>query len=191
LRKKTSSAHANKLITFVGINHQKMSTKRTLILSKLQIEQKVNRMAYEIYENNYEEKEIIIAGVAGGGYLLAEKLNAVLKKIAPIKTTLIEITINKKNPLETGKQKNLATKTIENKTVILVDDVLNSGKTMIYGAQLFLNHPLKRLSTLVLVDRGHNRYPIKADYIGLSLSTTLQEHIDVELNGKNNAVYLL
>ena len=76
------------------------------------------------------------------------------------------------------------------KVVILVDDVLNSGKTLMYAAKHFLTTPLNKLSTLVLVDRNHNRYPIKADYVGLSLATTLQEYINVELKGANKGVYL-
>jgi pyrimidine operon attenuation protein/uracil phosphoribosyltransferase len=166
-----------------------MPSKKTQILSQLQIEQKINRMAYEVYEHNYDEKEVIIAGISGGGFLLAGKLNGVFKKISGIRTTLIEITVNKKNPL-TNNSSPIKTDLIKNKTIILVDDVLNSGKTLIYGAQLFLNSPVKKLATLVLVDRGHNRYPIKADYVGLSLSTTLQEHISVELGNKKEAVYL-
>jgi pyrimidine operon attenuation protein / uracil phosphoribosyltransferase len=74
---------------------------------------------------------------------------------------------------------------------MLVDDVLNSGKTLIYGARMFLDAPVKKLSTVVLVDRNHTRYPIKADYIGLSLSTTMQEHITVVLDGKEKDVVYL
>jgi len=164
---------------------------KTLILNSKQIEQKINRIAYEIVENNYTEKEIIIAGISKNGFLLAQRLNAVLKKIASIKTTLIEIVIDKENPLAKEIKISLSEKELKNKVVILVDDVLNSGKTLIFGAKPFLVSPLKRLTTVVLVDRGHNRYPIKADFVGLSLSTTLQEHISVELDKKGKeAVYL-
>jgi pyrimidine operon attenuation protein/uracil phosphoribosyltransferase len=164
---------------------------KTLVLNSKQIEQKINRIAYEILENNYTEKEIIIAGISKNGFLLAQRLNNVLKKIATIKTTLIEIVIEKENPLAKEIKISLSEKELKNKVVILVDDVLNSGKTLIFGAKPFLVSPLKRLTTVVLVDRGHNRYPIKADFVGLSLSTTLQEHITVELDKKGKeAVYL-
>jgi pyrimidine operon attenuation protein / uracil phosphoribosyltransferase len=164
---------------------------KTLILNSKQIEQKINRIAYEIFENNYDEKEIVIAGIAANGYLLARRIADVLEKISKIKTQLIEISLDKENPFDSDIKLKLSDKELKNKVVILVDDVLNSGKTLIFGAKLFLNSPLKRLTTAILVDRGHNRYPIKADVVGLSLSTTLQEHITVELNKKGKeAVYL-
>ena len=163
----------------------------TLILNSKQIQQKINRIAYEIYENNYDEKDIIIAGIGGNGYFLAKRIDEVLKKISPIKTTLIEIIIDKKNPLSKEIIISLTENELKNKVIVLVDDVLNSGKTLIFGAKPFLSTPIKRLTTAVLVDRGHNRYPIKADFVGLSLSTTLQEHITVEIDGKGKeSVYL-
>ncbi len=164
---------------------------KTLILNSKQIEQKINRIAYEIYENNYDEKEIIVAGISENGYLLAKHISNVLQKISPIKTKLIEIKINKENPVASEIQISMSDKEMKNKVIILVDDVLNSGKTLIFGAKPFLSSPVKRLITAVLVDRGHNRYPIKADFVGLSLSTTLQEHISIELNKKGKeAAYL-
>jgi pyrimidine operon attenuation protein/uracil phosphoribosyltransferase len=164
---------------------------KTLILNSKQIEQKINRIAYEIYENNYDEKEIVIAGIAKNGYLLAKRIADVLQGISKIKAQLIEITLDKENPFNSELKLTLSDKELKNKVIILVDDVLNSGKTLIFGAKLFLNAPVKRLTTAVLVDRGHNRYPIKADVVGLSLSTTLQEHITVELKKKGKeTVYL-
>ena len=164
---------------------------KTLILNSKQTQQKINRIAYEIYENNYDEKEIIVAGIAGNGYILATLIVDVLKIISPIKTKLIEIVIDKKNPISTKIEIALSEKELQNKVIILVDDVLNSGKTMIFGAKPFLTTPVKRLTTVVLVDRGHNRYPIKADFVGLSLSTTLQEHITVEINKKGKEIVYL
>ncbi len=113
-----------------------------------------------------------------------------MEKISPIKTKLIEITINKEDPLTAEIKISLTDKELKNKVIVLVDDVLNSGKTLIFGAKPFLVAPVKRLTTAVLVDRGHNRFPIKADLVGLSLSTTLQEHITVDLKKGNEAVYL-
>ena len=163
---------------------------KTLILTSKQIEQKINRIAYQIYENNYDEKDILIAGIASNGYLLAKRITEVLQKISPIKAKLIEIAINKDNPIGADIKISVTDKELKNKVIILVDDVLNSGKTLIFGAKPFLIAPVKRLTTVVLVDRGHNRYPIKADLVGLSLSTTLQEHITVDLKKGNEAVYL-
>lgn len=164
---------------------------QTLILNSKQIQQKINRIAYEIYENNYDEKEIIVAGIANNGFLLAKRIVAVLETISPIKTKLIEIVLNKKNPLSAEIKIALSEKEMHNKVIILVDDVLDSGRTLIFGAKPFLSSPVKRLTTAVLVDRGHNRYPIKADFVGLSLSTTLQEHITVEINKKGKEVVYL
>ncbi len=164
---------------------------KTLILNSKQIEQKINRIAYEIYENNYDEKDIVIAGIAANGYLLAKRIADVLQQISKIKVQLLEISFDKENPFTTAVSIKLSDKELKNKVVILVDDVLNSGKTLIFGAKLFLSAPLKRLTTAVLVDRGHNRYPIKADVVGLSLSTTMQEHITVELNRKGKEVAYL
>jgi len=164
---------------------------KTIILNSKQIEQKVNRIAYEIYENNYQEEEIIIAGIYQNGYLLAEKIADFLKKISKIKITLIEIKLDKENPASKDIKISLTKKQIENKVIVLVDDVLNSGKTLIFGAKPFLDTPIKRLHTAVLVNRGHHRYPMLADFVGLSLSTTLQEHITVELDKKGKeAAYL-
>ena len=163
---------------------------KTLILNSTQIEQKINRIAYQIYENNHNEKEIIIAGISGNGYLFAKRIADVLQKISPIKNKLIEIIINKENPIGADIKISLTEKELKNKVIILVDDVLNSGKTLIFGAKPFLSAPVKRLTTAILVDRGHNRYPIKADFVGLSLSTTLQEHITVDLKKGKEAVYL-
>ncbi len=164
---------------------------KTLILNSKQIEQKINRIAYEIYENNYNEKEIVVAGIEGNGYLLAKRLEKVLIEIAPIRIKLIKIVVDKKNPIGKEIKIELTEKEVTDKVIILVDDVLNSGKTMIFGAKPFLSSPIKRLTTVVLVDRGHNRYPIKADFVGLSLSTTLQEHITVELDKKGEEVVYL
>lgn len=164
---------------------------KTLILNSQQIQQKVNRIAYEIYENNYGEKEIIIAGIAANGYILAQRIDDVLKEISPIKTQLIEIAFNKKKPSTSAIDVNLKGVDLKNKVIILVDDVLNSGKTLIFGAKPFLNNPVKRLTTVVLVDRGHNRYPIKADLVGIKLSTTLQEHVTVEINTKGKEAAFL
>lgn len=168
-----------------------MSTTKTLILNAGQIQQKIDRMAWQIYENNIEEKEIIIAGIASRGFILAQRLADKLKEITKIKITLAEITVNKDNPLEEEIKLSIEPKIFNGKVVIVVDDVLNSGKTLIYGLAPFLAMAVKRITTVILVDRNHNRYPIKADFVGISMATTLKEHISVELSEKGKeAVYL-
>lgn len=165
---------------------------KTLVLDSKQIEQRINRIAYELYENNYEEKNIIMAGIAPNGYVLAQRIAKVLEAISPIKVKLAKLEMNKENPLDEEIRTGLKPADIHDKVIVLVDDVLNSGKTLIYGARLFLQAPVKHLTTVVLVDRNHTRYPVKADFSGISLSTTLQEHISVELGAKGKeAVYLV
>ena len=162
------------------------------ILNSKQIQQKLNRLTYEVLEHNFNEKELLIAGIEGNGYILAKRVTDSLKKITKQKITLGKITIDKKNPLATDPKIDFTEKDYKNKTVILVDDVLNSGKTLIYGVKIFLDKPVKKINTLVLVDRSHTQFPVKADFVGLSLSTTLQEHIVADLSKKGKeTVYLI
>src|SRR5699024_1029416 len=133
-----------------------MNKKGTLILEHRQIEQKIRRMAYQIYEHNNDETEIIVAGIMNSGIELAQKTAKFLKKIAPVEVRLCQLHIDKKNPLA-GTESSLDKESYENKVVILADDVLNSGSTLMYGAKHFLEVPLKKLQTLVLVDRSHKR----------------------------------
>ena len=162
---------------------------KSLVLNKEQLQQKIDRLAWEIYEQNYKEKEVIIAGIAKRGVLVAKKLADKLTEISSFKVKLATIRLDKDNPYEKEIEVDITEDEFKDKVLILVDDVLNSGKTLIYGTKHFLSVPIKRLSTVVLVDRNHNRFPIKADFVGLSLSTTLKEHISVELE-KNVGVYL-
>ncbi len=159
-----------------------------LILTHEQIQHKVKRIAYQIYETNLEEKEIVLAGINGKGFEFAKRLKRWLEKITDLEIKLCEVKIDKKNPLG-----NIATSLpatdYENKSVILVDDVLNSGTTLIYGVKHFLDVPLKRFNTAVLVDRNHKKYPVKADFKGISLSTSLNETVKLSFEkGKNRAV---
>ena len=166
-----------------------MSAVQTIVLNATQVSQKIDRLAFEIHENTYNEKEIIIAGIVGNGFKLAELLAQRLANFSDIKVNLVSVNVNKKDPLAVDASVALEKADAEDKVVILVDDVLNSGKTLIYGIRHFLQVRLKALRTVALIDRDHKRFPVKADYVGLVLSTTLQEHIRVELEGEM-AVYL-
>ena len=163
---------------------------KTLLLNKKQIEQRINRIAYQIYEDNFEEKEIFIVGILKSGYTLAEKIEKALNNICDIKTHLLQLKIDKHNHIAVTIELNADSSKMKGKVVVLVDDVLNSGKTLIYGLRKLLNEDLKKIRTVLLVDRDHKRYPIMADYVGITLSTTLQEHVSVEFGGKEEAVYL-
>lgn len=160
------------------------------ILTHEQIQHKVKRIAYQIYEANVNEKEIVVAGIDGGGLNLAKKIATTLRKITEAQIVLCSLKMDKKNPLKSGVSTSIGEDVYKNKSIVLVDDVLNSGTTLIYGVHHFLKTPIKQLKTAVLVNRNHKKYPIKADYKGISLSTSLHEHIRVEFEAKNNAVYL-
>ena len=165
-------------------------TEKSKILNIQEINQKIKRLAWQVYEKNTAEKEIIIVGVSERGLFLAKKLVVHIQEISNIKTKISHLELDKDNPYNKEVSLNLEEKEYANKVVILVDDVLNSGKTLMYAAKHFLTAQLTSLSIVVLVDRNHNRYPIKADYIGLSLSTTLQEYVNVDLKGADKGVYL-
>lgn len=166
-----------------------MTAKKNIILNSTQIQQKTKRIAYQIYEGNSREKEIVLAGVASNGYIFAKELEKQLKLISSLKITMCEVHIDKKNPLKPIKT-SIDISQYEKKSLVLVDDVLNSGATLIYGIKHFLEVPLKQFKTAVLVNRNHKKYPVKADFKGISLSTTLQEHVVVEFKKNETIAYL-
>lgn len=160
------------------------------ILNTAQINQKIKRIAYQIYESNVNEKEVVLAGIIGNGYTFAKKIANVLEQISPLTITLCEVNINKKKPLDKIST-SLEVKDYKNKSLVLVDDVLNSGTTLIYGIKHFLDVPLQRFKTAVLVNRNHKKYPVKADFKGISLSTSIKEHVCVEFTNSQAKAYLV
>ena len=166
-----------------------MTATKHIILNHNEIQHKIKRIAYQIYESNVNEKEIILAGIDTNGYTLAKKLKSNLDKISDLKSILCKVVIDKKNPLSEITT-SLNEEEYSNKSIVLIDDVLNSGGTLIYGVKHFLNVPLKQFKTAVLVNRNHKKYPVKADFKGISLSTSLNEHVEVILEGKELQAYL-
>ena len=166
-----------------------MTVIKNNILNHQEIQHKINRIAYQIYENNVNEKVIILAGIDSNGYILAKKLKSVLGKISSLEITLCKVKIDKKNP-HSQITTSLKPEDYTNKSIVLVDDVLNSGSTLIYGVKHFLNVPIKQFKTAVLVNRNHKKFPVKADFKGISLSTSLKEHVEVILEGKTYEAYL-
>jgi pyrimidine operon attenuation protein / uracil phosphoribosyltransferase len=165
-----------------------MNKKKVLILEKERIAYKLRRMAYEIWEHNSNGEEIILIGIEKGGKILADNLAAILKEISPLKIRIISVNIDKKNPLSIPPD---LKEDLNGRTVIMVDDVVNSGKTIFYSLKALLPYNLKKLSIAVLVDRKHKSFPVAADIVGHSIATTLQEHIEVETQGNEiTAVYL-
>ncbi|MEM5564186.1 phosphoribosyltransferase family protein [Psychroserpens sp. AS72] len=166
-----------------------MNITKNIILDHQEIQHKIKRIAYQIYECNIDENEIILAGIEDNGFILAKKLKKVLENISDVKPILCKVTIDKKNPL--GDIKTSLTKNeYSNTSIVLIDDVLNSGSTLIYGVKHFLDVPLKQFKTAVLVNRNHKKYPVKADFKGISLSTSLHEHVEIDLTSKTHQAYL-
>ena len=158
-----------------------MATDKKYILSKEVVEKKLRRMAFEILENNIDEKEIILAGIRESGSVVAKVIQKMLVEISAIKTELITITLDKNEPTNVSLSK---TFDFNGKVIVVIDDVSNSGKTLLYALKPFLiSHP-KKIQTLVLVERTHTSFPVRPDYVGLSIATTLQEHIFVEVKGE-------
>jgi len=162
---------------------------KTIILRHKEIQNKIRRIAYQIYETNVDEHKIILAGVENNGYKLAQKIKKELDNISEIESVLCKVIIDKKNPLQSVST-SLNQNDYKDQSIVLVDDVLNSGSTLIYGIKHFLNVPLKQFKTAVLVNRNHKKYPVKADFKGISLSTSLNEHVDVILDGQNDRAFL-
>jgi pyrimidine operon attenuation protein / uracil phosphoribosyltransferase len=148
------------------------------ILSTEQVEAKLTRMAYEIVEHNFDEKELHLIGIEGRGVDIAKKLQEIIAKISTIEVKLSVLSIDKENPIDVSLDSALK---LEHKAVVLVDDVLNSGKTLLYACRPLLNTVLKKLQVAVLVDRRHKNYPVSVDFVGTSVATTLKEHISVEV----------
>ncbi|MGV3658288.1 MAG: phosphoribosyltransferase family protein [Chitinophagaceae bacterium] len=138
---------------------------------------KLRRMAFQIAENNEGESELIVAGINGNGAVLAQSLVAELKQIVETPILLITIKLNKKSPLEATVDTDID---FNGRNIIVVDDVSNTGKTLLYALKPFISFLPKKIQTLVLVERSHKLFSIQPDYVGLTVTTTLQEHISVE-----------
>ncbi|WP_188598735.1 phosphoribosyltransferase family protein [Polaribacter pacificus] len=167
-----------------------MNKQKNIILDNTQIQHKIHRIAYQIYESNSNEKEIVLAGISKNGFILAQSIAESLASISPLRIIMCEVFIDKKKPLKPIST-SIPSEDYIHKSLVLVDDVLNSGATLIYGVKHFLEVPLKRFKTAVLVNRNHKKYPVKADFKGLSLSTTLQEQVIVEFSKNKSVAYLL
>jgi len=158
-----------------------MATDKKYILSKEVVEKKLRRMAFEILENNIDEKEIILAGIRESGSVVAKVIQKMLGEISAIKTELITITLDKNEPTNVSLSKTFG---FNGKVIVVIDDVSNSGKTLLYALKPFIDSHPKKIQTLVLVERTHTSFPVRPDYVGLSIATTLQEHIFVEVKGE-------
>lgn len=161
------------------------------ILNHKQIEQKITRLAHQLIENCCNEKEIFIGGISGNGSILANKLLNIIVSNSDLQVHVFNVKINKSNPWNEKASVDIDENLLKDAYIILVDDVINSGKTMQYALLRLLNNPVKALNTVVLFDRQHRRYPVKANFVGLSLSTTMLDRVEVDFNKDNSKAFLV
>jgi len=166
-----------------------VDAKKELILDSGQINQKIRRIAVEIFENNFREKSVVLAGIDGQGYSFAKTLAAELEGVSPLKTQVVKVSLDKLAPQQGEVTIDADPKEIHRKCIILIDDVLNTGRTLTFGLKPFLRADVKKIEIAVLVNRSHTMFPIAPTYTGLELSTTLTDHVEVVL-GKKSTVYL-
>ena len=160
------------------------------ILTNSQIKRKIKRISLQIIESNIEEKEVVLAGIEQNGFLIAKELNKMISELSNLNIKLCSLKIDKKNPLN-NISTSLNSSEYKNKSIVVVDDVLNSGSTLMYAVKHFLDTELRQLKTAVLVDRNHKKYPIKADFKGVSLSTSIQNHVQVQFDKNSIEAFLL
>ena len=166
-----------------------MVADKTLILDTRQVKQKIKRMAYEIFEHNFKEKGIVIAGIEGQGYILAKLLAKEVENISPLEIKLVKISLDKVAPQQSEIKLDCDLKELKKKCIIMVDDVLNTGRTFAYGMKPFLTIEVKKIETAVFVNRSHTLFPIYPQYTGYELATTLKDHVEVNLG--DETVYLV
>ena len=155
-----------------------------IILSKEIAYRKIQRMAYEIVERNSNERQMILAGIKENGLIIAEILYGFLKEIFKGELSLIAIALDKRNP------KNISISgeiNFDDKVIVIIDDVANTGRTLLYALNPFLRFYPKKIQTLVLVERSHKEFPVTPDYVGLSIATALSEKIIVETEDREIA----
>ncbi len=161
------------------------------ILNKKDIDQKITRLAHQIIENTFKIEHLFIGGITGNGEILAEEITKIIKSNSNQKITNFSISLNKNEPWSESIELSIPQNVLKHGYILLVDDVLNSGKTMQYALIKLLEQATIAIKTVALVDRQHRRYPIKADFVGLSLSTTLKERVTIDLSNENKTAYLV
>jgi len=164
-------------------------SEKSLVLNSIQVIQKIRRIAYEIYENNFSEKSIVLAGIDGQGYALAKTLAKQLEAISPLGIVLVKVSLDKLAPVQSEVTVDVPTKELKKKCIILIDDVLNTGRTLAYSLKPFTAVEIKKIEVAVLVNRSHTLFPIVPTYSGYKLATTLTDHVEVKL-GNEASVYL-
>jgi len=162
-----------------------------LVLDNNQIQQKIKRLAHEVLENTYGTEHLFIGGIVGNGEVFAHQIAEIVKANSSQKVTFFKIELHKDLPLEHEINCSLPLDSFKGETVILVDDVINSGTTMQYAVMKVLEQPVRSVKTLALVDRMHRRYPIKCDFVGMTLTTTLKDRVEVMEDGGELKAFLV
>ena len=167
-----------------------MLSSENLIFDERKIQYCTKRIAYQIFESNINNKEVFLLGIADNGFFFAKEIEKNLSKITKIKITTLKLEVDKKKP---GNKisLNFKIKNLENKSVVVVDDVLNTGLVLAHALKFLLTVHIKQIKIAVLVNREHNKFPIKADFKGISLSTSVNDTVKVNLNGKQIGIYLV
>ncbi len=166
-----------------------MTAEKNLVLDDAQVRQKIRRMAYEIFESNFAEKTIVLAGIDGQGYVLAQLLQKELLAISPLQVMTTRVILEKNSPQRSEVTLDLSPSDLKKRVIVIVDDVLNTGRTLAYGMKPFLSIEVKKIEVAVLVNRSHTLFPVQPNYTGYELSTTMTDHVEVVL-GKKLSVYV-
>ena len=161
------------------------------ILSSTEIHQKIERLAHQVIEDTFEEKRIFVVGIKGNGSILAARIAKIISSNSSVETEVFHLEIDKEKPWSAPVRLSCPNDQLKDGYIILVDDVVNSGKAMQYALVEILQFPTKAIKTLTLVDRKHRRFPIKANFVGLSLSTTLKERVEVDFSEGHEKAYLV
>uniref|UniRef100_UPI004047FCF2 phosphoribosyltransferase family protein n=1 Tax=Algoriphagus sp. TaxID=1872435 RepID=UPI004047FCF2 len=160
------------------------------VLNHKQVGQKITRMAFEIYERNlHATGGMVVAGITGMGTILGHLIATELRKISPLQVEEVEVILDKQ-AVSTSEVMLSVDIPLKGKTILLVDDVLNTGKTLVYALKPFLGHEVEKMEIAVLVNRSHGFFPVKPDYTGFELATTFNEHIRVDFSDNSYAVHL-
>ena len=155
-----------------------MSEKKYVLTGET-ADKKLRRMALQVAEQNCDADKLILIGIKDNGLVIAHKIRAYLQGVFSGQVSVVELALNKKKPMLVNLDPAMD---FNGKSILLIDDVANSGKTMLYALKPLLETYPKKIQTLVLVERTHKSFPIAVDYVGISISTALDEHITVEVN---------
>lgn len=158
---------------------------RLVLMNRERIKRSLNRIAHQIREDNPQDKELVLFGINERGYVVAKMLQEVLAMLTDSEVSCNQLLLENKQDINWGSSP-------EEAYVLLVDDVIFSGKTMFRALKHLSDQELPgEVHAVVLVDRGHRKFPISAKYVGMDLPTKLDEHVSVEIQENHPSQVLL